>query len=125
MALETLAEADHSHLDIKGIEVTGSSHKISLFTDDTLMTLTSPGVSLPNLLFLLDTLASLSGLHVNPTKSKAMSINISPSELTALKTAFPFHWLSSLGIRLTPTYEGLYQVNFPPLFRKLTGMLSS
>lgn len=65
---------------------------------------------------------------VNHTKSKAMSVNLSSSELEALKTAFPFHWFPSLPylvIRLTPRYEGLYQANFPPLFRNLKDMLSS
>lgn len=32
----------------------------------------------------------------------------------------PYLW-----IWLTPTYAGLYQANFPPLFRKLSNMLSS
>lgn len=33
--------------------------------------------------------------------------------------------LPYLGVRLTPKYEGLYQANFTPLFRKPTDMLSS
>lgn len=126
--MEPLAEAIRSHPDIKGIEVVGSVHKISSFEDDILLTLTSPRNSLPNLFTLLKTFASLLGLHVNPTKSKAMSVNLSPPELSSLKENFPFQWLSSLpylGIHLTPTYDGLYQANFPPLFKKLTDMLSS
>lgn len=65
------------------------------------MTLTSPRVSLPNVLSLLDTFASLSGLKINHTKSKAMSVNLSSPELEALKTAFPFHWCQGHGCRRT------------------------
>lgn len=91
-----LAEDICSHPDIKGIEVAGSAHKISLFAEDILLTLTTPRILLPNLLPLLDAFASLSVLNVNPTKCKAMSVNLSPSEVASLKTTFPFQWLSSL-----------------------------
>lgn len=103
LALEPLAEAVRTHPDDGDVEVAGSAHKISLFIDNILLTLTHPRVSWPNQ-SLLDTFASLSGLHVNLTKSKAMLVNLSSSELAA----FPFQWLSSLpylGIRLTPRYE--------------------
>lgn len=128
LALEPLLEAVRSHPDIMGIEVANSPHKIPLFADDILLTLTSPRISLPNLLSLLDTFGSLSGLHVNPSKSKALSVNISSPVLTDLKTAFPFQWYSSLsylGIRHTSTYAGLYQANFPSLFKRLSDTLSS
>lgn len=72
LALEPLAEAIRLHPDVKGTEVAGSAHKISLVADDILLTLTTPRVSLPNLLSLLSTFASISGLHVNPNKSKAV-----------------------------------------------------
>lgn len=65
---------------------------------------------------------------VNPAKSKALPVNLPPSDLVALKRAFSFQWLSSLlylGIKLTPTYAGLYQANNPPLFSKLSAMFSS
>lgn len=91
------------------------------------MALTTPRISLPNLLSLLDTFASFSGLYVNPTKSKAISINLPLLALATLKNAFPFQWLPSLpylGFRLTLRYAGLYQANFSPLFRKLSDMLS-
>lgn len=72
LAVEPLAEAIQSHADVRGIEVAGSSHKISLFADDKLLTLTSPRVSLPNLLSFLDNFAYFLGPCVNPAKLKAM-----------------------------------------------------
>lgn len=57
-----------------------------------------------------------------------MSVNLLPFKLATLKDAFPLQLLPSLpylGIRLTLGYDGLYQANFPPLFKKLTDMLSS
>lgn len=78
LALEPLAEAVPSHPDISGIGVANSISKLSLFADDILMTMTFPKISLPNLLSLLVTFASLSGLRVNPTKSKVMQIKLTP-----------------------------------------------
>lgn len=60
LALEPLAEAIRSHPDIAGVEVAGISHKLSLFADDILLTITKPRISLPNLLSLLDTFATFS-----------------------------------------------------------------
>ena len=123
-----MAEAIQSHPDVSGVEVAGTSHKLSLFADDILLTITKPRISLPNLLSLLDSFALFSGLAVNQAKSKAMSINICPSDLDSLRSAFPFQWLTSLpylGIKLVPKYSQLYQANFPSLFGKLTVMLTS
>lgn len=106
----------------------GSSHKISLFADDILLTLTFPRIFLQNLLSLLHTFTSLSGLPVKPSKSKALSIKLFLPVLTDMRSVFQFHWLSSvpyLGICPTSSYAGLYQANFPPLFKRLSDMLSS
>lgn len=127
LALEPLAEAIHSHPEISGIEVAGSSHKITLFAD-ILLTLTSPRISLPNLFSLLASFTSFSGLCVNPSKSKALSVNLPHSVLTNLTLSFPFQWLSSvpyLGIHLTPTYAGMFQANYQSLLKRLSDTLSS
>lgn len=127
LALEPLVEAIRSHPDIEGVEITSASHKLSLFADDILLTITKPRITLPNLLSLLTTFASFSGLAVNPFKSKAMSINLALLDLEHLKSTFSFQWLTSLpylGIKLTPSYSGLYQANFPLLFGKLAAMLN-
>lgn len=105
---------------IRGIDIVGSSNKISLFADDILLTLISPRISLLNLLSLLDTFASLSGLRANSSKFKALSANLSLPVLTNFKSALPFHWLSLpyLGIHLASPFAGLYQANFPPFVQK-------
>lgn len=81
--IEPLAETIHCHTDIRGLEVTGPSHKISLFAADILLCITSLHLSLPNLWF-LDIFASLSGLHVNPTKSEAMTVTLSATTIDKL-----------------------------------------
>lgn len=75
LALEPLAEAVRTHLDIKDIEVVGFHHQISLIADDILMTLPSPRVSLPNLLSLLDTFACLSGLLIPSSLNQCQIIS--------------------------------------------------
>lgn len=66
LAMEPLAEAIHSNPDVKGVDVAGSPHKIILFADDILLSLTNPRLSLPNLIKTLDTFALLSRLCINP-----------------------------------------------------------
>lgn len=128
LALELLAEVVRTHPDITGVEVASTTHKISLFADDILLSITKPRIALPNLLSLLNTFAMFSGLSVNLAKSKAMSINLPPSQLASLQMAFSFQWLTSLPylrIRLTPSYTGLYHADSPQMFGKLAAMLPS
>lgn len=106
LAMEPLAEAIQSHPDITGVEIAGLPHKVSLFADDILLTLTNPRITVPNLFSLLDSFASFSGLSVNPNKSQAMSINLPPSDLT-LKNTFTFQWLTSLSYLGNPAHLNL------------------
>lgn len=56
LVMEPLAEAVRSHSGIKGVEK-GRQHKISLFTDDVILTLTDAKNSLHSTSELLDQLA--------------------------------------------------------------------
>lgn len=50
LAPEPLVDTIRSNPDLRGVEVAGSAHKVSLFADDILLSLTCYRVSLPNII---------------------------------------------------------------------------
>lgn len=76
LAIEPLTLMICSNPDIKGLELGGHHHKLCLFVDDILLFHASPLTSTPNLLSTLDQFASISGLVVNPQKSKALNVSL-------------------------------------------------
>lgn len=78
------------HPDTKGYTKGQSSFKVCLYADDALLFITNPLISIPNLLEILDTFANISGLKINISKSVALPINFSSSELNTLKNNFSF-----------------------------------
>lgn len=127
LCVETLAASIRSNPDIRGISVRGREFKISLFADDIILTLTQPHVTLPTLHTELDRFRVLSGYKINASKSEALPINIPATEVTLLKSNFPFTWkttsLKYLGTSITSKFNTLYQENFPPLFRSIRSSL--
>lgn len=59
MVMEPLAEAIRSHSGISGVNIADIQHKISLFADDVILTLTDVEHSLPNVTSLLNLYGSL------------------------------------------------------------------
>lgn len=114
--------------DVRGIELVGHHHKVCLFVDDILIFLSHPHTSAPNLLSVLEKFAQISGLHVNPRKSNALNISLSPSELQLAKASLPFTWVSHqlpyLGVKLTASISELFAANFLPLLKQVTNLMS-
>lgn len=76
--METLAEAIRSHLGIRAVEVALSQHKINLFEDDEILTLTDAERSLCNTTEVLDLFSSLTYYRVNSSKSLILDISLTP-----------------------------------------------
>lgn len=89
----------------------------------------SPHITLPNLIQLLDKFALVSGLEVNQTKSKALNVSLSQTELKLLQSNFPFLWSNSsipyLGINLTSNPTHLFQSNYLPMLNHLSSLLNT
>lgn len=108
---------------------TGDSHyKVSAYADDLLFSLTKPVIFLPNLLRELDQYGSLSNLKMNMSKSEAMGVSMSSSQIKALKANFNFRWtataLKYLGTFIPPKLNQIYALNFPPLLSRVQILLS-
>ncbi|XP_075139572.1 scavenger receptor cysteine-rich type 1 protein M130-like [Leptodactylus fuscus] len=92
LSMEPLAQAIREDPSIKGIDVKGRSHLISLYADDIILTLTDPQTSLSRLVQLIDHFGTLSFCKLNLSKSQALSFNVSPAPLRALHTRYGFDW---------------------------------
>uniref|UniRef100_A0A803J749 Reverse transcriptase domain-containing protein n=1 Tax=Xenopus tropicalis TaxID=8364 RepID=A0A803J749_XENTR len=123
LSLEPLAHAIRQNPNIKGFQVGPTEHKISLFADDILLTLTSPQTTLPNLLTTLEKFQSIAGYKINPSKSHALPLQMPSSEIKLLQLNFDYKWeketITYLGINLTSAYQTLYNANYPKLLDKL------
>lgn len=117
LVLEPLALAILSNPDIKGIEVDSCHHKLCLFADDALMFVTSPRITLPNLILTLDRFAAISGLEVNQSKSIAFNVSLPPTKVSHLQETFSFQWTTSslpyLGVKLIGDPALLYRTISP------------
>lgn len=98
-----------------------------MYADNVLLFLTNPLVTLPNLLQTFSVFARVSGLSVNVSKSVALPVGFTPSEIALLKHSFSFTWakfsLSYLGINLTGVYLKLFDANYPLMVSKLKLLL--
>ena len=123
VAIETLAIAIRQNPNISGVQCGDQTHKCALFADDILLFLTSPVTTLPNLCHILDDFSRISGLSVNFSKSQALNISLPSQIVLDLKQSFNFSWnetsIQYLGIALAAKTEALYDLNYPPLYKKM------
>lgn len=117
--VQLLAEAMHSHSDIHGVSMRQREYKLSLFANDSLLTLTSPLLSLTPLHALLASFCAISGYKVNATRIEPLPLHLLPTLLAQLEQAYAYRWcpasLKYLGVNLIPSYSTLYSANYPPI----------
>uniref|UniRef100_A0A8C5N7I9 Reverse transcriptase domain-containing protein n=1 Tax=Gouania willdenowi TaxID=441366 RepID=A0A8C5N7I9_GOUWI len=126
LAIEPLALAIRQNPDIQGVTIGTKQHKMLLYADDILLTLTKPCQSLIALTTCLREFSLISGYKVNFDKSEIMildnDIKIEPPYIQ------PFRWAPSgfdyLGIRIVPQLNRLYSENITPLVKKVQEMLT-
>ena len=121
LALEPLAEAIRQHQDVHGMTVGGTVHKIALYSDDILLFLTKPEISIPAILSVIHKFSSFSGYKINFGKSEAIPLG----NLTGLTlpTSSPFKWsptgFTYLGIKVSPDLTELWKLNFSLIATKI------
>lgn len=122
LAVEPLAEAVRKNSNIGGLKIANKEHKITLYADDILIVMTDPETSIPSLIETINAFSSFSGYKINFTKSEAMPLGILNSKQAPMRS-FPFKWspegINYLGIHVTPKFEQMYKLNFPPLFDRI------
>uniref|UniRef100_A0A8C2L4R0 Reverse transcriptase domain-containing protein n=1 Tax=Cyprinus carpio TaxID=7962 RepID=A0A8C2L4R0_CYPCA len=120
IAIEPLAIAVRQSSVIKGINRMGFVHKVSLYADDTLLFISDPLSSIPELLILLGKFGRISGYKVNVQKSEMMPVTSLEGKLTG---TVPFkvslEKFKYLGIWITRNFKNLYRANYHPLLANL------
>lgn len=84
---ETL-QAIRQNDDIRGLSVQGSQLKCSAFAYDLLLYVSSPLISLPNLMSTLQTYSHFSNHKINWSKSVALDVNLGAALTSHLKLNF-------------------------------------
>lgn len=120
VAMEPLALALRQSPNIKGILRAGLEHKISLYADDTLLFISDPCSSIPQLLSLLSVFGKMSGYKVNIQKSELMPIS-SMYERHVMSSPFKvnINKIKYLGVWITRHYKDLFKANYQPLLSNL------
>lgn len=93
--LEPFAQRVRAQSEIVGIKFGAGSHKISLYADDIILSITQPRQSLHALLHELSEFGSVSGFKVNLAKSQILNLSIPPDEVADLAQDFAFTWTST------------------------------
>lgn len=119
MLIEPLAEKIRSHSSIQGIKSQDRQHKISLFADDVILSLSNPARSLPSAHDVLAQFSRVSYYKVNASKSSILGIHIHNKLENHLKNSLPYPWtnesINYLGIKLTYPVSKIYNINYTPL----------
>lgn len=121
LAIEPLAIAVRQNINIGGTLIGAKQHKILLYADDILLTLTDPDKSIPALTDCIKEFGQISGYKVNFEKSEIMpltnGVQVEPAYVK------PFCWAPKgfkyLGIKITPRVDQLYAENINPLINHI------
>uniref|UniRef100_A0A3B4G6B6 Reverse transcriptase domain-containing protein n=1 Tax=Pundamilia nyererei TaxID=303518 RepID=A0A3B4G6B6_9CICH len=120
IAIEPLAQKLRNNVNIFGISMGNSQHKLLLYADDMLLLMTQPGKSIPALLECIESFTLLSGYRVNWDKSEAMPMS---GHCHTLFKQWEFRWsvngLRYLGIQITSDYTKMVRANMEPMFERI------
>lgn len=127
--MEPLAALIRSLPSIKGIMVANHPHKIGLFVDDVILTLTDPLASLMSVESALNRYSEISYYKVNIKKSSTLPIGLPKELLLDIKTWSQYQWetnsLTYLGISLTAPTSQTYEVNYKTLLQSISKEFSN
>ena len=105
-----------SNEDIQGINIGGEEYKLSQFADDTTILLDGQEKSLVETMKTLRLFASLSGLKINGTKTKAVWIGSKKFSGETFNHRFKFEWNQKeffiLGIRFSCNLNNMIKLNY-------------
>ncbi len=113
------------HPQFSGIKVGPTEHRISLYADDIILSLSNIKKSIPTLLELIKSFGDMSGYKVNKTKSSMLSLNVTQRnypvpEVTQFSVVEQFKYL---GVQTMPKLELVAKVNCESLMIEINESL--
>lgn len=122
MVKESLVESIRNNPLIKGIAIASTCHKINLFADDIILTLTDVDTSLTATSKALQAFHEISYYRVNSSKSLILGFSITTAMKLQLQS-IPIHVeeisIPYLGIHLINNPSMLVEANFSPLLKAI------
>lgn len=119
--IEPLAQMIRQEKELKGIFIRGTGCKICLYADDLLVTLLTPGLSVPLLMNALKMFGSLSGYSLNVRKTQALLFNFIPT--SDLIREYDFNWnlsqIQYLGVFISKDPSCLFASNYENITKKM------
>uniref|UniRef100_A0A671WUY0 Reverse transcriptase domain-containing protein n=1 Tax=Sparus aurata TaxID=8175 RepID=A0A671WUY0_SPAAU len=124
--IEPLIQYIRQNKQIKGINIAGQEHKMSLFADDVLIFLSQPSTSLLVLMLSMDMFGKLSGYKINIQKTRALTFNFNPPYdlVTKYNLSCNKKSMKYLGINFTQDISKLFEANYIPLNVKIKSDIS-
>lgn len=127
--MEPFAQRLRDNPLVTGVGFGGDIHKISLYADDVILSLSEPQVTLPALMTELQDFGDAGGFKVNIDNSFIMNLSIPQAEAEELQRRFLFTWTQKdifyLGIRLAPTLEQTIALNYKSLLTQTALLLDT
>lgn len=117
--IEPLATAIRQTNGIRGIEVSGTQHKISLYADDILLYLQTPQQSLQETFKIINTYSSISDYSINWNKSTILPLLDNAWDSAAQDSLPEMHVgnIRYLGINISPRLSELFSLNHNPMLK--------
>lgn len=95
LSLEPLLNKIRQNPDIQGLQIGDRIYKISAYADNLLFTLSSPHVSLPNLMKEVEGYSVLANLKINYAKSEVMGVALPLVVQQTVQPNFKFKWVGT------------------------------
>ena len=116
IVLEVLASAIRQHKEIKVNQFGQDEVKLSLFTDDMILSMENPKDSTKKLLELIHEFSKVAGYKINAQKSVAFLFTNNEATEREIKESIPFtvaqKTIKYTGINLTKEVKNLYTENY-------------
>lgn len=104
LAIEPLAMAIRTQVNLTGIRLGEQEQRISLFADDVIIFLTKLATKIPNLIQQIEKFGRFSGYTMNYSKSSTLFLNKEERSKPIIRTPFinSMEGFTYLGVKITP-----------------------
>lgn len=127
--MEPFAQLIQANPDIVGLKFGTDIHKINMYADDVILSLTQPWTTLRYLTKEITAFGNVAGFKVKVTNSQILNISLPEADVQNLQRDFPYKWapadITYLGILLTSTNAKTIALNYSLLTEQTNKALAA